>query len=110
MPDLINKVAVKTLDYLVGDKNNTSSVASNGTASINIDVLISDLGDWITVKNKLENSNIASGLKVSSISKDLVKINVTYNNNNGDIINFFAKYNLFLQRKTEGGYFLSLTK
>ena len=38
------------------------------------------------------------------------EINVTYNNNNGDIINFFAKYNLFLQKKPEGGYFLSLTK
>ena len=110
MPDLINKVADKTVDYLVGEKNNTSSVASNGADSVNIDVLISDLGDWMTVKNKLENSNIVSGLKVNSISKDLVKISVIYNANNGDIANFFAKYNLFLQRKTEGGYFLSLTK
>ncbi len=111
MTDLVNKVAGKTADYLTSiEKNDNKTSAASGSAAINIDVLISDLGDWITVKNKLENSNIISGLKVNSISKDLVKINVTYNNNNGDIINFFAKYNLFLQKKTEGGYFLSLTK
>ncbi len=111
MTDLVNKVAGKTADYLIGgDKNSASTSASNIPFNVNIDVLISDLGDWMTVKNKLENANIISALKVNSVSKDLVKINVTYNNNNGDIINFFAKYNLFLQKKPEGGYFLSLTK
>ena len=112
--DLVGKVTTKTFEYIAG----TSKVSSETNAannppvlvSINIDVLVSDLGDWLTVKNKLENSNIVSQLKINSISKDLVKINISYNKVNGDIINFFAKYNLFLEKKSEGKYTLSLAK
>jgi len=103
MPDLINKVANKTLDYLIADKTS----AEPNEINLSIDVLISNLGDWVEIKNKLENSNIVSGLKVSSISKSSVKINVTYNKNNGNIINFFAKHNLLLQKRKEGEYSLS---
>lgn len=108
MMDLMDKVAQKTLNYLISNKSDSKSPNSSTASIVNIDVLISDLGDWMTVKNKLENFNIVSDLKINSISKDLVQINSTYNNNNGDIINFFAKYNLLLQNKPEGGYFLSL--
>ena len=109
--NLVSKVTNKTFEYITSA--NKIDVAGNPTtllALVNIDVLVSDLGDWITVKNKLENSNIISQLKVNSISKDLVKINVSYNKINGDIINFFAIHNLFLEKKSESKYTLSLIK
>jgi hypothetical protein len=110
--DLINKVADKTIGYITNmsrDKQSSKSISQRAN-SYQIDVLISDLSDWLKVKNKLENSNVVSQFKVESISRDLVKLNVSYNNNNGDIISFFAQNNLFLQKNGEGGYILSLTK
>ncbi len=117
--DLVNKVAEKTFNYIdsITEKPSPTTVATQplqpiqqGISPYQIDVLISSLDDWLKVKNKLENSNLVSQLRVDSISRDLVKINISYNNNNGDIISFFARNNLFLQKKTEGGYFLSLNK
>jgi len=108
--ELINKVANKTISYITNinnDQQSTKSI-SQGISSYQIDILISDLSDWLKVKNKLENSNVVSQFNVESISRDLVKINASYNNNNGDIIRFFAKNNLFLHNNREGGYILSL--
>jgi hypothetical protein len=117
--DLVNKVAEKTFDYIASivDKDGVRSspltaptTIQTGISTYQIDILIYGLDDWLKVKNKLENSNLVSQFRVESLSRDLVKIIVSYNNSNGDIINAFAKNNLYLQKKTEGGYFLSLTK
>jgi hypothetical protein len=107
--NLINKVAEKTINY-IALSNGKKESAKQEISSYQFDVLIFGLNDWLKIKNKLENSNLISQLKINSISKDLVKINVSYNSVNGDIINFFAKNNLFLQKKNEGGYILSLNK
>lgn len=107
--DLVNKVAQKTINY-IALVNNQKTTAKQEILPYQLDILIYELSDWLKVKNKLENSNLVSQLKVNSISKDLVKITIYYNSANGDIINFFAKNNLFLQKKSEGGYILSLTK
>ncbi len=109
--DLVNKVAEKTINYiaLVNDKNQ-QKLPQQSTVTYQIDVLINGLNDWLKVKNKLENSNLVSQFRVNTISRDLVKISVSYNNGNGDIINFFAKNRLFLQKRSANEYFLSLTK
>jgi hypothetical protein len=109
--DLVNKVADKTTAYIAGtiEAKANPSKPSPTISSYQIDVLVANLDNWLTVKNKLENSNLVSQFKVESISRDLVKINVAYNNINGDIVTFFAKSNLFLQKKSEGGYILSLS-
>ncbi len=107
MPNLIYKVANKTAEYIINSTNKVGNQMAFTPVSVSIDVLISNLGDWLTIKNKLENANIISDLKVNSISKDLVKITVVYNGSNGDITNFFSQYSLSLQKKAEGGYFLS---
>ncbi len=118
--DLVNKVAEKTFNYIASivDKDGNKSLPisapqaaiQSGMSTYQIDILIYGLDDWLKVKNKLENSNLVSQFKVESISRDLVKIIVSYNNANGDVINAFAKNNLYLQKKPEGGYFLSLNK
>lgn len=117
--DLVAKVAEKTFNYITSTNDKLAPAISTAQSSqplqqaistYQIDVLISSLDDWLKVKNKLENSNLVSQFKVDAISREMVKINVSYNNNNGEIINFFARNNLFLQKKTEGGYFLSLNK
>ena len=88
--------------------NQQSESLEQGIVSCSVDVLIDGLNDWLKVKNKLENSNLVSQLKVNSISKNLVKINISYNSANGNIISFFAKNNLFLQIKDGNNYVLSL--
>jgi uncharacterized SAM-binding protein YcdF (DUF218 family) len=111
--DLLNKVAKKTIDYAIINniqQRAKSKTMMQGASLHKIDVLVSNLGDWLKIKNQLENSNIVSQFKVESISSNVIKINASYNNKNGDIIDFFAKNNLFLQKKDSERYILSLTK
>ncbi len=105
--NLVNKVAEKTINYIALVNNQKSASSEQGIVSYSVDVLIGGLDDWLKVKNKLENSNLVSQLQVNSISKNLVKINISYNSANGNIINFFAKNNLSLQIKGEHSYVLS---
>ena len=109
---LVDEVANKTIGYITQSNHQllTRSTISGAYSSHQIDVLISDLDDWLKVKNKLQDSNIISQLTINSISQDVVDINISYNNSAGNIIDFFAQDNFFLQQKNEGGYFLSLTK
>ncbi|MCE3255870.1 MAG: hypothetical protein K0R25_1364 [Rickettsiaceae bacterium] len=111
LEELVNKVAAKTFDYIADlSKTESGESSQSGLISTNIDILVSNLDEWLAIKSKLEDPKIASSLKIISISKDMIKTEIIYNRSNGDIINFFAKKNLFLQKKSEGGYILSLTK
>lgn len=105
-PELINKVVNKTIEYIASNKS--IGEVNNAKSLIKIDVLISNLGDWLTIKNRLENSNIVSQMKINSISKDLVQITVNYNGNNSDIIGAFARSGVPLQKKEGGNYFISI--
>lgn len=106
--DLINKVADKTFEYINSSRSKNAQGLNASSSKIEFDVLINSLGDWMTIKNKLENQNLVEKMTVNSISRDLVKVSVVYNNSNGEISSFFAKNDLFLQKKSEGQYFLSL--
>jgi hypothetical protein len=107
MHELVQKVIKKTADYLI--KNNEEpDLSKSSPENTNIDILVSDLKEWVSVKNELENSDLISNLQIKSISKDLVKINVDYGADKDDIITSFEKKDLFLKSKPEGGYFLSL--
>ncbi len=120
---LLNKVADKTLNYIINSKNNPKAKipeelkkpqkineqnANHQIVNYQIDVLISNLEDWVKVKNKLENSNIIAQFRVDSIARNLIRINVSYNKNNDDIITAFAKEKLPLKQKGENYYVLSL--
>ncbi|MFT6332129.1 MAG: hypothetical protein ACJAW3_000456 [Lentimonas sp.] len=111
--DLAIKVAQRTAHYLITTQDNLKKTAENQSVAmssgVTIDVLISNLGDWMAVKRKLENENIVSGLKVVSISSNLIKINVSFKEENVQMVDFFAGHDLFLHPKLEGGYFLTMT-
>ncbi|MDA0902495.1 MAG: DUF2066 domain-containing protein [Proteobacteria bacterium] len=107
---LLSKVAKRTADHISDIKKelpqNKDKLDENSL--INIDILISNLQDWIMIKQNIENMGFIKELKTISISKDLVKIIVKYDENNGDIIDLFADHNLILGKKEEKQYFLFL--
>jgi len=103
--ELLSKVAKKTIEHLNKPKDPSEN---NSKMNVTIDVLVSDLGDWISVRNRLEDMNFIEDMKINSISRDLVQISVNYNKSSGDLINLFAKYNFKLQEKGEGQYFMSV--
>ena len=107
--DLMEKVASRTMEYINNNIINTPTTDPKSLAAIllyQIDVNISDLSEWLKIKNKLENSNLVSQFKIESISRDLVKIKISYNSSNGDIVNFFAGKGLFLQKNSDTKYSL----
>jgi Uncharacterized protein conserved in bacteria (DUF2066) len=103
--ELLSKVAKKTIEHLNKPKDSTEN---NSKMTAGIDVLVSDLGDWIAVKSRLDNMNFIENMKINSISRDLVQISISYNKSSGDLISLFAKYNFNLQEKGEGQYFMSI--
>lgn len=105
---LTSKVAQKTVEYLSTLKNSKKSKSE--TNLIKIEIPISKLGDWMMIKNKIENSNLISQLNIESISKDYVRISVNYTENQDDIIEAFAEKNIFLEKKAENLFNLSLTR
>ena len=112
--DLADKVAKKTADYLIATQDNLQSEEGQTVEvpeNIDIEVLISNLGNWMEVKQKLESENIISNLKIISMSSDLVKVNVSFNKKfekeGGSLLDLFAKQGLILFQKEEGGYFLT---
>ncbi|MFT6077151.1 MAG: hypothetical protein ACJA02_001099 [Myxococcota bacterium] len=107
MSQLVPKVIKKTSDYLI-KSDEDANISESSPDNTNIDILVSDLTEWMIIKNKLQKSGLISNLKIESISKDLVKINVDYGSDKDDIVTSFKQEDLFLESKPEGGYFLSL--
>ena len=105
---LTSKVAQKTIEYLLTLKSGNKSKSE--TNFIKIEIPISKLGDWMMIKNKIENSNLINQLNIESISKDYVRISVNYTENQTDIIEAFAQKNIFLEKKAENLFSLSLTR
>lgn len=105
---LTDKVAQKTIEYLLTLKSGNKSKSE--TNFIKIEIPISKLGDWMMIKNKIENSNLINQLNIESFSKDYVRISVNYTDNQTDIIESFAQKNIFLEKKAENLFILSLTR
>lgn len=105
---LTSKVAQKTIEYLLSLKSGNKSKSE--TNFIKIEIPISKLGEWMMIKNKIENSNLINQLNIESISKDYVRISVNYTENQADIIEAFAQKNIFLEKKAENLFSLSLTR
>ena len=100
--DLLSKVVEKTIEHI----SNNKEPASNDKTTIDIDIPISNLGDWMSMKSRLENINFLEEMRVNSIAKDLVKITIKFDNNTGDIIDLFAKYNFELRKDESNQYLL----
>lgn len=102
---LIEKVAEKTLHYLMNLKNRNSTKEDKNF--VKIEIPISSLGEWIMIKNKIENTNLVSQLNIESLSKDYAKISINYIHDDTDIIKAFAKNNITLNRKSDNIFILS---
>lgn len=94
---LVKKVADKTIEFLSQNKIDDS----NAQNIIKIEVPITSLGSWITIKNKIENSNLINRLTIEVMSKDYVKISVNYIGDDLDVVKAFADKNIYLEKKSD---------
>lgn len=101
---LLDKVADKTIDYLLSAQNDESKILSSGFVRLSIP--ISNLGNWLMIKNKIENSNLINQLNIESISRDNATISVNYINGKMEIEEAFSKIGLPLEKKSENFYAL----
>lgn len=99
---LLKKVSEKTIDYLISSKS-TEAVKME-TSLVKIEIPISNLVQWMGIKNKIETSNLVSQMNIDSISKDFVMISVGYVEGQVDIVDAFAKVDFTLERKSENSY------
>lgn len=106
--ELVETVASKTI-YYIGGSTSTSRQAQSNSSNLDIDIFISNLEDWLKVKNKLENNHIIKDIKIHSISKDVIKISGVYENKNGNIIDFFLRHNLPLMKINKNKYTMSFS-
>jgi len=99
------KVAEKVIDYL--KKVQSNEVAGLNSMQVRIQIPITTLGNYLMVKNKIENSNLVNSLNIESMSRDYALINVGYVNSGSDIVEGFAKIGLNLQKKSDDFYILN---
>ncbi len=102
---LMDKVADKTLEYLVSSQKDNAAKSVN---SVKLEVQISSFGNWKMLKNKIENSNLINQMNIEAISKDYVKVEIDYAGSDPDIISAFAKIGLTLTQKSDNSYLVSV--
>jgi len=100
--DLLSKVVEKTIEHI----SNSKEASGGNKSTIDIDIPISNLGDWTIMKSRLENINFLEEMRVNSIARDLVKITIKFDKNTGDIVDLFGKYNFELRKDESGQYLL----
>lgn len=98
---MTKKASEKLIEYILNPQNKTIDQIQ---VHVDLMVLISNMNDWIEVKNKIETSNLVSSIKINSISKDFVKISVNYINKDEGIVEAFAKLGLNLNQRYENYY------
>lgn len=102
---LMDKVAAKTIDYLLSAQPADNKILSSGFVRLGIP--ISGLGNWLMIKNKIENSNLINQLNIESISRDYAIISVNYINGKMEIDEAFSKIGLPLEKKSDNFYILT---
>ena len=103
--ELVNKVAKKTIEYLVNSQN--PETKDDFANLIRIKIPIKNLSDWLMTKNKIENSGLISQLNIESISRDYALISVIYNNSEQEISEAFLAINLLMEQKSENFYIIT---
>ncbi len=105
---LVDKVAGKVIDYLSSPKFLQSQVSSSNIVRIQIPV--NSLSDWLSIKNKIENSNLVSQLNVESLASDRIIISVNYPNSEIDIAEAFLSIGILLNKVSENFYTIFTAK
>jgi len=102
---LLDKVANKTIDYLLSNQISENKVLSSSLVHIGIN--ISSLGSWLMIKNKIENSNLVNQLNIESISHDYALISVNYIDPRVSIEEAFAAIGINLTKKSDNFYIIN---
>ncbi len=101
---LLEKVANKTIDYLLSSQNTDSKATSS---IVKIQIPVSTLSNWMIAKSRIENSNLVTQINIESISRDMAVITVNYPNNGTDIVQEFMRVGINLIKKTDNLYVLT---
>ncbi|MDX2082612.1 MAG: DUF2066 domain-containing protein [Rickettsiales bacterium] len=102
---LLDKVADKTIEYLINSQSYPAAKIAN---IIKLEVQINSLNNWLTMKSKIENSNLINQMNIEAIAKDYVRISVNYVGSDPDVISTFAKFGLTLIKKTDNFFIIPL--
>jgi len=103
--DLLTKVAAKTIDYLSNSQNVENKALNSNLARFGI--YIGSLGNWLMIKNKIENSNLVNQFNIESLSRDFALVTVNYIDARTDIIEAFDRIGISLNKKGENFYTLN---
>ena len=98
---LLDKVADKTIDYLINSQSSENKVSISSL--IRFEIPISSIGNWLTIKDKIENSNLVNQLNIEAISRDYALISVNYIGN-ANISEAFLGIGFSLSKKSENFY------
>jgi len=99
--ELMDKVAGKTISYLIKSVESPQKLADGGL--IRIKVYVNSLSDWMATRNKIEKSNLINQLNIESISRDSVLISVRYVGF-ADVAEAFAGKDIKLVKISENYY------
>ncbi len=105
--ELMDKVASKSVEYLLGLKN--SEKTFDGERVLALEIPITKLGDWLMIKGRIEGNSLISKLNIESISADYVKASVTViTPPDVDIADSFARIGFDLTQKNSNIYLLTI--
>jgi hypothetical protein len=106
---LLLEVAERTISHIVDSnapKNKNATYSS--TKNMKLNVKISDLGEWMMIKGRVERMSFVKKLKLESISRSTAKIVLTHDARNSDLANLFSSQGFLLRKNSNGEYFLSV--
>jgi hypothetical protein len=105
----IDKIAAENLEEIIASRIiqylDNLKFDETVSGSANFKVKIRNLGDWLQIKNQIENSGLVNQIQIKSIARDSVLTTVNYIGE-ADIINSFASFGMRLQYLNENNYIL----
>ena len=95
-------IAEKVLQHLSGLRPDKKSFAG----IINLEARVKNLDDYLTIKNKIENSGLVNQASVSAISRHYVLLKLNYVGN-FDVASSFASKGIAVQHRGENNYLIN---
>jgi hypothetical protein len=106
--DLINEVAQRTIKYITDtNESKTKKIDHKLPDKIVINVKISNLREWIEIKDTMKTIPFIKNLELKSISRNEAKVIIDHDSNYLEMIEIFNDYNLKLERSNNNQYLLS---
>ena len=103
--NLINIVAKKTTKYLANLNYNDAKIHDN---NIYIGLNISNMGQWLMIKNRLENANFIENSQTKLLSTNSAIFKILLKDNNIDIENNFQAIGVDLSKRSPNHFFGSI--